>query len=174
MALRLEDKKVIIDEVAVVANSAISAVAAEYRGLTVSEMDELRKSARNSGVYLRVVRNTLAKRALEGTRFSCMQPELTGPLLLAFAKEEPGSAARLLRDFCKDHQKLAVKVVSIDGKLLPANQLGAVADLPTKDEAISLLMSVMLAPVTKLVRTIAEPHAQVVRAVAAVGEKKKA
>lgn len=174
MVLKLEDKKAIVSEVAGVAKQAISLVAAEYSGLTVSKLTELRKSARSSGVYMRVVRNTLARRALEGTQFACMQPELVGPLVLAFSNEDPGAAARIIRDFAKTNDKLKVKALAIDSQLLPAKDLDKLANLPTRDEAIAQLMSVMLAPITKLVRTMAEPHAKLVRTVAAVRDAKQA
>lgn len=173
MVLKLEDKKTIVSEVAEVAKQAVSLVAAEYSGLTVSQLTGLRKSARQSGVYMRVVRNTLARRALDGTKFACMQPELVGPLVLAFSKEDPGAAARLIRDFVKENEKLKVKALSIDGQLLPASGLQTLASLPTRDEAIAQLMSVMQAPITKLVRTLAEPHAKLVRTIAAIRDAKE-
>jgi large subunit ribosomal protein L10 len=173
MVLKLEDKKTIVKEVAGVAQLASSVVAAEYSGLTVSQVTELRKGARNAGVYLRVVRNTLARKALEGTKFACMQPELVGPLVLAFSADEPGAAARLFKEFAKTNKQLVVKALSIDNKLLPASGLDVLASLPTKDEAIAQLMSVMIAPVTKFVRTLAEPHAKLVRTVAAVRDLKQ-
>lgn len=173
VALKLEDKKAIVAEVAEVAKSATSVVAAEYCGLTVAQLTALRKSARESGVYLRVVRNTLARRAFEGTGFACMDSALAGPLVLAFSQEDPGAAARLIKDFSKKFEKLAVKALSIDGALLPAEDLNRLASLPTRHEAIAQLMSVMLAPITQLVRTIAEPHSKLVRTVAAVRDQKQ-
>lgn len=174
VVLKLEDKKTIVNEVAGVAQQALSLVAAEYSGLTVSQLTNLRKSARESGVYMRVVRNTLARRALEGTKFACMQDKLVGPLVLAFSQEDPGAAARLIREFVKTNEKLQVKALAIDNTLLPPEGLNQLADLPTRDQAIGLLMSVMTAPITKFVRTLAEPHAQLVRAVAAVRDQKQA
>jgi len=173
MALRLEGKKAIVAEVAEVASKAVSLVAADYCGLTVAQLTELRKSARNTGVYMRIVRNTLARRALEGTKFACMQSALVGPLVLAFSKEDPGAAARLLRDYVKKFEKLQVKALSVEGMLLPANDLNRLASLPTRDEGISLLMSVMRAPITKFVRTLVEPHSKLVRTLAAVRDKKQ-
>ncbi len=173
MTLKLEDKKAIVAEVAKVAKQASSLVAADYCGLTVAQLTSLRKSAREAGVYMRIVRNTLASRAFEGTDFACMQPALVGPLVLAFSNEEPSAAARLFRDFAKTCDKFKVKALSIDGKLLPASDLAALASLPTRNEAIAQLMSVMLAPVTKLVRTLAEPHAKLVRTIAAVRDQKQ-
>ncbi len=155
MALNLDSKKVVVEEVAQFAAKAYSAVAAEYRGLTVAEMTELRKNARETGVYLRVVKNTLAKRAVTGTEFECMQEGLVGPLVLAFSMEDPGAAARLISGFAKNHNKLVAKVVAISGQVYGANELERLAKLPTRDQGISLLMSVMKAPVEKLVRTLA-------------------
>ena len=173
MALTLEHKKAVVTEVAEVARAALSAVAAEYRGLSVAEMTNLRISARNAGVYMRVVRNTLARRAFEGTELACMSESLSGPLILAFSREEPGSAARVMRDYAKENDKLVIKLVSFGGKLLETSDVGRLADLPTKDEAISQLMSVMMAPIAKLVRTLAEPQAKLVRTLAAVRDQKQ-
>ena len=130
MALNLEDKKQIVSEVAAVAASAHSAVAAEYRGLSVGEMTELRAKARETGVYLRVVKNSLARRAVEGTDFACMQEGFVGPLVLAFSQEDPGAAARLVKDFAKEHKKLEVKLVSVGGQLLGPGELERLASLP--------------------------------------------
>lgn len=152
--LGLEAKKAIVAEVNEVASKALSAVVAEYHGLTVEQMTALRAKGRDAGVYVKVVRNTLARRAVEGTEFACLNDALVGPLVYAFSLNEPGAAARLLRDFAKDNKAMKVTAVSIDGKAFPAGHLEAVASLPTKDEAISMLMNVMLGPVTKLARTI--------------------
>jgi large subunit ribosomal protein L10 len=137
-------------------------------------MTALRVNARDAGVYLRVVRNTLARRAFEGTDFACMNESLTGPLVLAFSREEPGSAARVMRDYAKENDKLVIKLVSYGGKLLETSDVARLANLPTKDEAISQLMSVMKAPITKFVQTLQAPHAKLVRTVAAVRDQKQA
>ena len=163
MALRLEDKKAFVKEVNAVAGDSVTAVAAEYRGLTVSEMTELRKRARNAGVYMRVVKNTLARRAVEGTEFECMQETLKGPILLAFSKEDPGAAARVIREFAKEHEALQAISLSAGGQLLPGSDLGKLAELPTLDQARSMLLGVMIAPMSKLVRTLAEPSAMLAR-----------
>ena len=155
MALTLEGKKAVVEEVSKYAATAHSAVAAEYRGLTVTELTTLRKTARETGVYLRVVKNTLAKRAIAGTEFECMQESLVGPLLIAFSMEDPGSAARLINDFAKTHDKLITKIVAIGGQSYGASELARLAKLPTRDQGISLLMSVMKAPIEKLARTLA-------------------
>ncbi|CAL7959321.1 50S ribosomal subunit protein L10 [Gammaproteobacteria bacterium] len=174
MALRLEDKKAIVAEVADVAAKAVSAIAADYRGLTVTEMTDLRAKARKNGVYLRVVRNTLAKRALENTDFACMQDLLVGSVFLAFSQEDPGAVARLLKDAIRDYEKLTVCALALGGKLLNIGDIEAVAKLPTRDQSLAILMSVMQAPVTKLVRTMAEPYAMLVHTVAAIRDKKAA
>ena len=167
MALRLEDKKTLVKEVNTVAGDSVTAVAAEYRGLSVSEMTELRKEARNAGVYMRVVKNTLARRAVEGTEFECMQDSLKGPLLLAFAKDDPGAAARVIKDFAKEHDALQAVSLSAGGQLLPASDLKKLADLPTLDQARAMLLGVMVAPMSTLVRTLAEPSGMLARTLGA-------
>ena len=174
MALRIDDKKTVVAEVADVAEKAFSVVAAEYIGLTVIEMTELREKARESGVYLRVVKNTLAKRAFEGTEFECMRDGLVGPLILALSMEDLGSAARVIKDFSEDHEKLQTKLVSLGGQVYGSEELSRVASLPTRDQAIGILMGVMKAPIEKFVRTLNEPHAKLTRTLAAVGDQKQA
>jgi large subunit ribosomal protein L10 len=155
VALNLDSKKAVVKEVAVFAAKAHSAIAAEYRGLTVTELTELRKTARETGVYLRVVKNTLAKRAVAGTEFECMQSGLVGPLLIAFSMEDPGAAARLISNFAKTHDKLITKIVAIGGQSFGGSELARLASLPTRDQGIGMLMSVMKAPTEKFVRTLA-------------------
>jgi len=174
MALRLEDKKTLVKEVNAVAGDSVTAVAAEYRGLSVSEMTELRRAARSAGVYLRVVKNTLARRAVEGTEFECMQDTLKGPILLAFAKDDPGAAARVIKNFAKEHEALKAVSLSVGGELLPASDLAKLADLPTLDQARAMLLGVMIAPMTKLVRTLAEPSAMLARTLSARSDKEAA
>jgi large subunit ribosomal protein L10 len=171
MALRLEDKKALVAEVNAVAGESVTAVAAEYRGLSVSEMTELRKNARNAGVYMRVVKNTLARRAVEGTDFECMQETLKGPILLAFAKEDPGAAARVIKDFAKGHDALKAVSLSAGGQLMPGSDLAKLADLPTLDQARAILLGVLMAPMNKLARTLAEPSAMLARTLSARGEQ---
>jgi len=168
MALTQTEKQTVVAEVAEVANRALSAVAAEYSGITVSEMTELRAKARETGVHVRVVKNTLARRAFEGTEFECMQDQLKGPLMLAFSESDPGAAARLFRDFAKENDNLKIALAAVGGQAIPASEIGRLANLPTRDEAISLLMSVMQAPVTKLARTLNEVPGKLVRTVEAV------
>jgi len=174
MALRLEDKKQLVKEVNAVAEDSVTAVAAEYRGLSVAEMTELRKEARNAGVYMRVVKNTLARRAVEGTDFECMQETLKGPILLAFAKDDPGAAARVIKNFAKEHDALQAVSLSAGGQLLPASDLAALADLPTLDQARAMLLGVMIAPMSKLVRTLAEPSGMLARTLNARGSQEAA
>ena len=174
MPINFEQKKAIVAEVAEVAGSALSAIAAEYQGMTVEEMTELRAKARESGVYLRVVKNTLARRAVEGTDFSCMQEGMTGQLVLAFSREDPGSAARVIKDYAKEHKHLVVKLVSIGGKLLEPSEIETLAKMPTYDQAISMLMALMKAPAEKLARTLNEVPGKLVRTVAAVRDAKEA
>ncbi|TVP83792.1 MAG: 50S ribosomal protein L10, partial [Thioalkalivibrio sp.] len=128
----------------------------------------------SSGVYLRVVKNTLARRAVEGTDFECMQEGFVGPLLLAFSEEDPGAAARLVKGFAKTHDRLQVKLVSFGGQLLGASDLDRLAELPTRDQAISQLMAVMKAPLDKFARTLNEVPGKMVRTVAAIRDQKQA
>jgi large subunit ribosomal protein L10 len=174
MALNLEQKKAVVAEVADAANKALAAVAAEYRGLTVEEMTDLRAKAREGGVFLKVAKNTLVRRAVEGTEYECMQDSLTGPLLFAFSMDDPGAAARLVKDYSKDHEKLIAKLVAVGGDLYDASELERLSNLPTYDQAIAMLMGVMKAPIEKFVRTLAEPHTKMVRTVAAVRDSKQA
>ena len=173
MAIRLEDKKQIVSEVNQAASSALSAVIADYRGVTVSELTALRKNARDNNVYLRVVRNTLLKLAVADTDFECIQEALVGPTILAFSQEDPGAAARVLKDFAKENELFEIKALSVGGELLDASQIDVLAKLPTHEQALSMLMSVMLAPVTKLTRTVNEVPSKVTRAVAAVRDQKQ-
>ena len=174
MALRLEDKQAMVTEVQAVALVAHSVVAAEYRGLTVTQITGLRAKARQAGVYMRVVKNTLARKAVAGTPYECIAGSLKGPLILAFSKEDPGAAARVVKEFAKTHDKLVPTLVSLGGRLFPATDLDRVASLPTKAQALAMMLGVLKAPISKLVRTLAEPHAKLVRTVDAVRATKAA
>ncbi|MEW6168445.1 MAG: 50S ribosomal protein L10 [Pseudomonadota bacterium] len=174
MALRLEDKKALVAEVNEVAKRALAAVATEYRGLSAGKFDILRAKARDSGVYLHVVKNTLARRAVEGTEFECLKPALVGPLVLGFSLEDPGAVGRLIKDFAKDNEVMVVKAVAVGGTLYGAKDLDRLATLPTKEQAIAMLLGTMKAPIGKFVRTLAEPTAQFVRTVKAVADQKGA
>ena len=174
MALTLKEKKAVVAEVAEVAANAHSAVAVEYRGLTVDQLTDLRVKARNEKVYLRVIKNSLARRAIEGTEFECLREGLNGPLMLAFSQDHPGAGARILREFAKAHDKMVLHSGAIGGQLLGAAELGKLADMPTREQAIAMLMSVMQAPIAKLVRTLNEVPGKLVRTVDAVRVAKEA
>lgn len=176
MSLNLAQKKTVVAEVAEVAANAHSVIAAEYRGLSVAQMTDLRAKARDGGVYLRVIKNTLAKRAFQGTAFECMQSSLVGPLVLAFSREDPGAAARLLKDFTKDkaNEKLEIKVLAVGGKVLPPSDLERLANMPTREEALSLLMACMRAPLDKFARTLNDVPGKLVRTLEALRQQKEA
>jgi large subunit ribosomal protein L10 len=174
MPLNLEDKKALVAEVAEVAASAQSVVAAEYRGITVSQMTDLRAKARAQGVYMRVVKNTLARKAVSGTSFEAIGSHLKGPLVLAFSKDDPGAAARVVKDFAKTNDKLVATLVSLGGPVLPGKDLDKVAALPTREQALSMLLGTLKAPIEKFVRTVAAPHTKLVRTIAAVRDQKQA
>ncbi len=174
MSLKLEQKQTVVTEVAEVAGKALSVIGADYRGLTVADMTELRAKARDGGVYLRVVKNTLARRAFQGTDYECLNDSLVGPLALAFSMEDPGSGARLLKDFAKEHEKLEVKVIGISGQVLAANELDRLAKMPTREQALAMLMATIQAPIGKLARTLNEVPGKLVRTVEAVRQQKEA
>lgn len=173
MAIELEDKKAIVAEVNETATSALSLVIADSRGCTVDQMTALRKDARENQVTLRVVRNTLAKRAFENTEYECVSDALAGPSLFGFSMQDPGAAARLFKAFAKENEEFEVKALAVSGQLLGVEQLDVLAKLPTRDQALSMLMSVMLAPLTKLAQTMNEVPGKLVRTVAAVRDQKQ-
>ena len=173
MALNLAQKKEVVAELANVASKAHSLVAAEYAGMTVGQLTDLRRKARNSGVYLRVAKNTLVRRAVKGTDFECVADALKGPMLYAFSQEDPGAAGRLIKDFAKGNERLQAKLVAIGGQMYPAAHVERLASLPTREQALSMLLRTMKAPIEKFVRTLIEPAAMVTRAVAAVRDQKK-
>jgi large subunit ribosomal protein L10 len=174
MALNLTQKQEVVAELANVASSAHSLVAAEYAGLTVSQLTDLRKKARESGVFVKVAKNTLVTRAVEGTEYQCVVDALVGPLLYAFSVEDPGAAGRLIKDFAKGNDKLVPKLVSVGGQMYPGTHVDVLASLPTRDQALSMLLSVMVQPATMLVRVLAEPATQVTRVIQQAGEKQAA
>ncbi len=174
MALGLEGKKQIVAEVNETASSALSLVVADSRGVTVNDMTELRAKAREANIQLRVVRNTLARRALEQTEYECISPELSGPSLFGFSMEDPGACARLFKDFAKENDKFEIKALAVGGEVLGADKIDVLAKLPTREQALASLAAVMIAPVTKLVRTFNEVPSKVTRVVAAVKDKKEA
>ena len=152
MALNLSQKQNVVAELADVASKAHSLVAAEYAGITVSQLTAMRKKARETGVYLRVVKNTLASRAVAGTEFECVQDALVGPLLYAFSTEEPGAAGRLIKEFAKTNDKLKPQVVSMSGKLMKGSDLDMLASLPTRDQAIAMFLALLMEPASRVAR----------------------
>lgn len=160
MALNLSQKQEVVAELADVAAKAHSLVAAEYAGTTVAQMTAMRKKARESGVFLKVVKNTLASRAVAGTEYECVQDALVGPLLYAFSTEEPGAAGRLIKEFAKTNDKLQPKVVAMGGQSYPASHVDVLASLPTREQALAMLA-----------RVLAEPAAMFARAIKAVADK---
>ncbi len=174
MATSFQAKQAMVTEVNDMASRAHYAVLAEYRGLTAGDMDALRVNARQGGAYLKVVKNSLAKRAVQGTDYECMREAFVGPVILGFSLDDPGSAARVISDFRKAHQALKVTGISFNGQLLPGEQLDRLAKLPTRDEALAQLMRAMKAPIDKLARTTREPAAKLSRLLAAVRDQKQA
>ncbi|MBS9434395.1 MULTISPECIES: 50S ribosomal protein L10 [Photorhabdus] len=156
MALNLQDKQAIVAEVSEVAKGALSAVVADSRGVAVDKMTELRKAGREAGVYIRVVRNTLVRRAVEGTAYECLKEAFIGPTLIAFSNEHPGAAARLFKEFAKANPAFEIKAAAFEGEFISAANIDRLATLPTYEEAIARLMSTMKEAVAgKLVRTLA-------------------
>ena len=173
MALNLAGKQQIVAELGALVSDSVSVAAAHYRGLSVEELMALRVKAREMGVVMRVFRNTLARRAVKDTPFSCISEALVGPVMLFFSKEEPSAAAKLLREFVKSYELLQVKGFALDEQLYGPEQLELIASLPTREEALGKLLYVMKAPVSQLVRTINEPVAQCVRVLSQVATKKQ-
>ena len=175
MPLTLEEKKSIVQDTHETAAGSIAAIVANYRGMSVSELTDLRKQARDNEVKLVVVRNTLAKLAFDGTDHTCLQDVMVGPSLFAFSKDDPGSGARLLREAMKDpRSSLEVKAISVGGTSCSAEDLQRVADMPTKDQAIAQLMSVMIGPVTKMAQLLNGVPTKLVRTLDALKEQKAA
>jgi len=174
MVLALEDKKAIVAEVNETASQALSLVIADARGVAVADLTSLRKQARDSCVRMQVVRNTLARRAVAGTEFECVQEVLKGPSLLAFSMEDPGAAARLFKEFAKANEKFAVKALSVGGQLLGAEKIDVLATLPTREQALGQLAGLLQAPVAKFARALNEVPSQFARALAAVRDQKAA
>ena len=174
MPLTLQQKQSVVSEVAEAAAQAHSVIAAEYQGLTVGEMTQLRVKARESNVHLRVVKNSLARRAFEGTDYGCLSSALQGQMVYAFSMEEPGGAARVLKEFADTNKNLVVKLIAFGGELLDPSEIKRLASMPTYDQAISMLMAVMKAPVEKLARTMNEVPGKLTRTVAAIRDQKQA
>ncbi len=174
MPLNLAQKKEVVAELANVAAKAHSLVASEYAGLTVSQLTELRKKARQGGVYIKVAKNTLVSRAVDGTDYACVKDTLTGPLLYAFSTEDPGAGGRLIKEFAKANEKLKPQLVAVGGKAYPGTHVEVLASLPTREQALTMLVSLLAQPATMLVRVLAEPASQVARVINQVGQTKAA
>jgi large subunit ribosomal protein L10 len=174
MALNLAQKKEVVAELANVAAKAHSLVAAEYAGITVAQLTELRKKAREAGVFLKVAKNTLVRRAVEGTDYMGAADQLVGPLMYAFSVEDPGAAGRLIKEFAKGNDKLKAKLVAIGGRIYPGSHVDVLASLPTREQALAMLAGVLAQPATMLARVLAEPASQMARAIGAVSDKKAA
>jgi large subunit ribosomal protein L10 len=173
VSLNLDQKKAVVAEVSESIANAKTAVLAEYRGLTVAQMTELRRKARESGVYLRVVKNTLARRAVEGSEFECLKEHLIGPLAFA-ASEDPVAVAKVLDAFASENNKLILKAGAMGGKLMSEAELKALAKLPGREELLAKLLGTMQAPVQKFVQTLNEVPSKFVRTLAAVRDSKQA
>jgi len=167
VALKIGEKKVVVQEIAEIASTAQSAVAAEYRGLTVQQLSSLRSNARELGVYVRVVKNNLVKIAIKDTSLECMDSSLKGPLIFAFSRDELGAAAKLVNDFKKDNDLLKPLAMAVNGELIDVEKLSQIAALPNRDQAISMLMAVMKLPIEKFVRTLSAPNVKLVQTLSA-------
>tara|TARA_B100001123_G_scaffold435481_1_gene564116 strand:- start:6894 stop:7427 length:534 start_codon:yes stop_codon:yes gene_type:complete len=173
MPMRIEDKKIAIKNLHEIATKATSAIAADYHGTSVSELTKLRETARKSSVHLKVIRNTLAKKALAETKFSCFEELLVGPTILAFSLEDPTNAAKLANDFTKLNSNFKVKGLSMGDSLLEISRLADIANLPTKEEALSLLAGLLNAPITKLALLINEIPTKLTRTIEAIKQQKQ-
>ena len=156
MSLKKKKKKQIVAEVTEVASTAFAAVVADYQGLTVEQLTALRVEARKLGVATRVVRNTLAKRALQDTQFNILNDNLVGPTILAFSTSEDdmGAAARLFEEFAKTNKAFELKAAAFDGKLYQGAEVSVIANLPNQEKALTMLANVLQAPISKLGRLL--------------------
>ncbi|HJL82049.1 MAG TPA: 50S ribosomal protein L10 [Gammaproteobacteria bacterium] len=173
MPLRIEQKKAVVEELNSMASSSVSAAIAEYKGLNVAEITELRTKARESGVYLKVVKNSLSKQALTGTDFECLTQALQGPIMIALSADDLASPARLFKDFGKDYEHLKTVGLAIDGDAYPSSDLDRIARLPTRDEAYSIIAGLMKAPIEKALRTLNEVPIKLARLILAIKENQE-
>ncbi len=172
MSLNLDDKKTVVAEVSAEVANAQSIIVAEYRGLGVVDLTALRANARKSGVYLRVVKNTLVRRSIAGTPFEGLSAKLTGPLIYGISKD-PVAAAKLLNDFAKGNDKLSIKIGAMPNYVMDAAGVKALATMPSREELLSKLLGTMQAPITQFVRTLNEVPTKFVRGLAAVRDAKE-
>ncbi len=173
MSLNLDQKKQVVEDVSAIVGNAQAAVVAEYRGLTVEEMKVLRREAHDNNVYLRVVKNTLLRRAVKDTEHECLDELLVGPLAFA-ASEDPVAVAKVINKYAKEYDALEIKAGSMSGSLLSDGEIKALAQLPSREELLAKLMGTMQAPVTKFAQTLNEVPTKFVRALAAVRDSKEA
>lgn len=173
MSLNLEEKKAVVAEVSEKVAAAQAIVLAEYRGLQVGELTKLRAQARKSGIYLRVLKNTLVRRAVDGTPFSGLAAQMVGPLVFGISTD-PVAAAKVMNDFAKTNDKFVIKAGALPNQVMDANGIKALASLPSRDELLSKLLGTMQAPVTQFVRTLNEVPTKFVRGLAAVRDQKQA
>ncbi|MDH3310916.1 MAG: 50S ribosomal protein L10 [Gammaproteobacteria bacterium] len=171
MSLTLDEKKAVVAEVSGKLTGAQAAMLAEYRGLSVAQMTTLRRQAHESNVFLRVVKNSLARRAVEGTDFECLKDQMIGPLAFAVSAD-PVAVAKILSEFAKENEALKIKVGAMDGKLMSLAQIQALAILPGREQLLALLLGTLQAPVQKFVQTMNEVPAKFVRTLAAVRDAK--
>ena len=172
MSLNRQEKAIVIEEVTTQVAKAQSIVVAEYRGLDVASVTVLRKKARESGVYLRVLKNSLARRAVVGTPFEALSSKLTGPLIYGISAD-PVNAAKVLAAFAKDNEKLVIKAGALPNSVLDVNGVKALATMPSREELLSKLLGTMQAPIAQFVRTLNEVPTKFVRGLAAVRDQKQ-
>ena len=174
VAIKLQEKKSIVKHLRQLTDASLSIMVVEYKGLHTAQMTDLRVKARPLGVQIVVVRNSLARFALQDTKHICLSEHLRGnPFLLVFSEDNPGAVARLVQDFSKENKEMKVKALSVDGHFFAGEQLDEVANLPNYDQAIALLMRTMLAPAQKLAQTMTEVYGKLVRTVFAIGAQKQ-
>ena len=173
MPLRIEQKKAVVEELHSIASSSVSAAIAEYRGLNVAEITKLRTKARESEIYLKVVKNSLSKKALADTNFECLTQALQGPIIIALSADDIASPARLFKDFGKDYEHLKTVGLVIDGDVFPSSELDRIAKLPTRNEAYSTIVGLMKAPLEKALRTLNEIPVKFTRLILTVKENKE-
>ena len=173
MSLSIEDKQSVVKELNTIASSSVSGAIADYSGLNVTEITELRTKAREAGVYLKVVKNTLSKRAFSDTSFECLVENLKGPIIIAFSEDDLASPARLFKNFSKEYEQLQTVGLAIEGNTFPVTDLGRIAQLPTKQEAYSTIANLLQAPIEKAVRTLKEIPSKFTRMAVAVKDNKE-
>jgi len=173
VSLSRSEKAVVIDEVSGQLANAEAVIIAEYRGLDVASATVLRKTARESGVYLRVLKNTLVRRAVDGTSFSELSDQLRGPLMYAIS-EDPVAAAKVLSNFAKENDSLVIKGGAMPNTVITVESIAALSKMPSRDELLAKLMGTMQAPITQFVRTLNDVPSKLVRGLAAVRDQKEA